>query len=429
MTNKKHAFKHSIWRLLVAGILIVPVLLVTGCKDDDDSDPNVITIAPGADAETRAQEALINALPGQTIRFEAGTYSFANTLSIDDKTDIRIVGAGRDQTILSFAGQLSGGDGVLATNCTDILFRDFTVEDAVGDALKARECSYITFFNVGTVWSGEPDSTNGAYGLYPVLCDHVYIDQCYAYGASDAGIYVGQSNTVIVKDSKAEGNVAGIEIENTRSADVFNCEATDNTGGILVFDLPGLTQYGENVRIFDNNIYDNNRSNFAPSGNIVGEVPNGTGVMILSSSRVEVFGNTLENNNFAAMALVSYFLLDQNFNPGGAPGFNPFCGDIYIHTNTYGAMGPVNAVNMPATAGLVFSLLQLNMIPQPNILVDGIFNPLEGDSGGICVEEMPAPSFVNLDAENFFAGLSTDPSDHLCTGATISPVQFTPYGL
>ena len=62
------------------------------------------------------------------------------------------------------------------------------------------------------------------------------IDSCVAIGASDAGIYVGQSENIIVKNSIAEFNVAGIEIENSYYADVFNNYASNNTGGILVFD-------------------------------------------------------------------------------------------------------------------------------------------------------------------------------------------------
>lgn len=53
-----------------------------------------------------------------------------------------------------------------------------------------------------------------------------------AIGASDAGIYVRQSRDVIVRNSRAEFNVAGIEIENTVNADVYGNTATNNTGGI-----------------------------------------------------------------------------------------------------------------------------------------------------------------------------------------------------
>ena len=42
----------------------------------------------------------------------------------------------------------------------------------------------------------------------------VLVDGVVAIGASDAGIYVGQSRNVVVKNSRAEYNVAGIEIGN-----------------------------------------------------------------------------------------------------------------------------------------------------------------------------------------------------------------------
>ena len=83
----------------------------------------------------------------------------------------------------------------------------------------------ISFIRVRTEWTGGVSSDNGAYGLYPVESKNVLIDSCVAIGASDAGIYVGQSENIIVKNSRAEFNVAGIEIENSYYADVFDNHA------------------------------------------------------------------------------------------------------------------------------------------------------------------------------------------------------------
>ena len=44
-------------------------------------------------------------------------------------------------------------------------------------------------------------------------------------GASDAGIYVGQSSQVVVRTSRAERNVAGFELENTKGAELYDNEA------------------------------------------------------------------------------------------------------------------------------------------------------------------------------------------------------------
>ena len=69
-------------------------------------------------------------------------------------------------------------------------------------------------------------------------------------GASDAGIYVGQSRNIVVRRNQVEFNVAGIEIENSTDADVYDNMATNNTGGILVFNLPGPpVQDGRRTRV------------------------------------------------------------------------------------------------------------------------------------------------------------------------------------
>ena len=145
-----------------------------------------------------------------------------------------------------------------------VTLRDFAVEDAKGDAIKVKGVNDISFIRVRTEWTNGPDEFNGAYGLYPVESKNVLIDSCIAIGASDAGIYVGQSENIIVKNSRAEFNVAGIEIENSYYADVYNNHAENNTGGILVFDLPDIPQQGgHHVRVFKNKSINNNTDNFA----------------------------------------------------------------------------------------------------------------------------------------------------------------------
>ena len=114
--------------------------------------------------------------------------------------------------------------------------QDLAIEDTTGDALKVNESNNVVIRNVRTEWTNGPATTNGAYGIYPVQSTNILIDGAVAIGASDAGIYVGQSSQIIVRNSHAESNVAGIEIENSTYADVYNNVAVNNTGGILVFD-------------------------------------------------------------------------------------------------------------------------------------------------------------------------------------------------
>ena len=199
--------------------------------------------------------------------------------------------------MLSFKGQKGAGEGLLITS-DRVTVRDFGVEDTKGDGIKSKGADEISFVNVRVEWTGGPKETNGAYGVYPVSSTNVLIDKVVVRGASDAGIYVGQSQAISSsRTARAEFNVAGIEIENSMNADVFDNVATRNTGGILVFDLPNLPQMGgHSTRVFRNRVVDNDTPNFAPKGNIVANVPMGTGVMIMANRNVHVFENEIDGN-------------------------------------------------------------------------------------------------------------------------------------
>ncbi len=123
-----------------------------------------------------------------------------------------------------------------------------------GDGLKVNEGENITIRGVRVEWTRGPDTDNGAYGLYPVQTRNVLIEDSVVIGASDAGIYVGQSQNIVVRRNRAERNVAGVEIENCIGADVYDNVATGNTGGILVFNMSDLPQPGHTTRVFGNRV-------------------------------------------------------------------------------------------------------------------------------------------------------------------------------
>lgn len=291
-----------------------------------------LSVAPGPDAQERLQTALLDAKPGDVVEIAAGRYDLVDGLSLDID-DVTVRGAGPDATILSFKGQKGAGEGLLVTS-DKVVLRDFAIEDSRGDGVKSKDADQISFINLRVEWTGGPKETNGAYGVYPVSSSNVLIDKVTVRGASDAGIYVGQSKNIVVRNSTAEFNVAGIEIENSMNADVHDNLATRNTGGILVFDLPGLpVMGGHSVRLFRNRVVDNDTPNFAPKGNIVAEVPTGTGVMIMANRDVHVFDNEIDGNGSAAVLLVSYT------RPYDDTSYNPLPRDVVVRDNRIGRNG------------------------------------------------------------------------------------------
>ncbi len=367
------------------------------------------------------QTQLILAEEGDTISIDAGERAVSGSLSIDEKKHVVIRGAGMGQTTLSFRAQKEGAEGLRITNCEHITVMDLTLQDASGDCIKAMNTSDLTFLNVRTEWTGRPKKSNGAYGLYPVQCERVLIDGCEAIGASDAGIYVGQSHQVIVRNSLAYRNVAGIEIENTTMADVHNCEVYENTGGILVFDLPDLPkEKGGNVRVFDNYVHQNNYRNFAPPGNIVGTVPPGTGILILATNNVEVYDNRVIDNKTIGAGIISYFMTE---NPIQDDNYYPYPTGVYIHNNAFSRKRTRPTLKNKIGL-LLFSKFRKDV---PDILYDGILDADTLDESGqiktankICIRNNENASFANLNAANDFESISQDLSDYDCTRTPLS---------
>ena len=321
-----------------------------------------ITIYPSADPYTEIQEALILANPGDIVHISEGFYKLEDSLSIDID-NLTLQGDGINKTILSFKDQMSGAQGLSVTS-DGVTLQDFAVEDAKGDAIKVKGVHGISFIRVRTEWTNGPNELNGAYGLYPVESKNVLIDSCVAIGASDAGIYVGQSENIIVKNSRAEFNVAGIEIENSYYADVFDNHAENNTGGILVFDLPDIPQQGgHHVRVFRNKSINNNTDNFAPEGNIVGEVPRGTGIIIQANSHVEIFENDIGGNDTVNIAIVTYGYETEDKN------YYPHPRAIQVHNNRFTKSGNNPDLETGELAKILYELSDKNM---PDIFWDGI---------------------------------------------------------
>jgi parallel beta-helix repeat protein len=320
-----------------------------------------VTIRPGPNVQEEFQTALIKAKPGDVISLSEGLFEFSKELSLAVE-NVTIRGQGIDKTILSFKKQDTGKHGLLVTR-DQFSIEDLTVEDTKGDGLKVNDAKYVSFRRVRARWTGEAKETNGAYGLYPVQCENVLIEDCQAIGASDAGIYVGQSKNVIVRRCKASQNVAGIEIENCIDADVYENLTTDNAGGLLVFDLPGLQQKnGRRIRVHDNQIIANNHANFAPKGNTVASVAPGTGAMIMATDQVEFFRNTLKDNHTYGLSIISFTNLGKEVTDAK---YDPFPEGIYVHDNSF-----VNCGTEP-TGELAQALAMLLGKPLPEIIYDG----------------------------------------------------------
>ncbi len=283
-------------------------------------------------AAARLQEALILAQPGDVIELAEGRFTLTDGLSLDvDGVTVR--GQGMDKSILDFTGQQGAGEGLLVTS-DNVTLRDFAVENPKGDGIKSKGADMIVYSGIRVEWTGGPKATNGAYGIYPVESTGVLVTNSKVSGASDAGIYVGQSSDITVSENIVTFNVAGIEIENSRRALVTNNIASRNTGGLLVFDLPGLpVMNGGTVILRENVVSDNDTPNFAPPGNIVASVRRGTGVLVMANDGVLIEDNAFENNPTAHVMVIAYV------QPFDDPRYNPYARNVIVGPNAFGRGG------------------------------------------------------------------------------------------
>ncbi len=377
-------------------LFISSVLFFTACNsrsNEQTFDSSKLPRASEAEVEKLVED-FIMVEDGGTITIEPLFYELRTQLILDNKKNIKIQGAGMDRSVLSFRNLKSGGEGVKIVG-ENILIENFSIEDAPGDGIKSQHTDGITFRKLNVTWTNGDKSKNGTYAIYPVQCKNVLIDGCIASHSKDAGIYVGQSENIIVKNSLAFGNVAGIEIENCDNAEVYDNVARDNAGGILVFNLPGLPKSdGRGTKIYNNEVIDNNHENFAtplgdgPNGNTVTMIPPGSGIILLAAKEVEIFNNKILRNKTTGLAIASYQITGF---PAEAPNWSPYSQNIYVHDNSY--QRTLKFPDLTRELGQLISIYNAHgKAKTQDIIYDGIWDTAISQEIGsnpmkICIQE------------------------------------------
>ncbi len=410
-------------RLIPTVCLCFALLAISACS----KAPPPEQTAEAASYQKQLQTQLIKAKSGDVILIPAGIHEINRGLSLN-VSGVTIRGEGMDKSILSFKNQVQGAEGLLV-NASDFTIEDLAIEDTAGDGLKINEGKNIIIRRVRVEWTNGPDEDNGAYGIYPVQVENLLLEECVAIGASDAGLYVGQSDNVVVRNNRAEFNVAGIEIENTMHADVYGNIVTNNTGGILVFNMPDLPRPGHSTRVFDNQVSGNNTDNFGAEGTPVASVPAGSGIVINSNDRVEIFNNQITDNDTANIIIASYFSTGMQGTGDMSDEYDPYPETIFIHDNVMSGGGS-------SPDGLDLKALKVAMFGLngafPDILWDGYVNAENTDSDGnlmaeyaICVDNDGA-QVLNADLANGSDNIVVGAEQHNCRHESLAAVVLAP---
>lgn len=169
------------------------------------------------------------------------------------------------------------------------------------------------------------------------------------------------------------------------------------------------------------------------AGVYVGQVPAGTGLMIMANDDIEAFGNTITGNISFGVLIVSYYFVDLDISK---PTYDPVPEKIFVHENTMSN----NGGDPQGDAALVGAVIG----GQPDIFYDssGV-----GTDAGLLVEfpdglsESQAICINDNGVENTFGrfnisvilgglpydpAISTDPEYFNCQHASLPPIELEP---
>jgi parallel beta-helix repeat protein len=286
--------------LFFGGLLLVAAI-VTSCKKELTGATNekLITAAKALPSITvhtggSIQAAVDAAEEGTIIKIEPGIYR--ETILVN-KQGIQLIGTGN--VIIDNPGEEENGITV-RDNGDGFVLKNVTVQNFEENGVFMIRVDNFLLSHVDT-------KNNGEYGLFPLFCNGGTIEHCSATGHTDTGIYVGQSENVVMEHNAAFANVNGLEIENCTNITVSKNQSYNNVCGILVVLLPGLTvKSSADILLTENHVEGNNHVNFAvPGEGFESFVPSGSGILIVGVDRTTVTDNKISDNNFAGVAVVS----------------------------------------------------------------------------------------------------------------------------
>lgn len=240
------------------------------------------------------QTAVDRALPGDIIEVPYGIY---NERVVIDFNRITVRGLPNDKNewpVLDGQGKLADG---LISSGNDFELANFQIKNYTDNGVLVEGATNVYLHDLYT-------ENTGIYGLYPVQSTNVKIERVRVTGVIDAGVYVGQSKDIIVRDCEAWGNVIGIELENTVNAEVYNNHVYSNTVGLSIVLLPTLTaKVSRDIKVHDNISENNNKINNARVGGAARGLPTGVGLLHLGTKNSDNYHNTFRGNKSGGVAV------------------------------------------------------------------------------------------------------------------------------
>jgi len=286
------------------------------------ANARTITVKAGASI----QAAVDAATPGTTIVVLPGVYhepgaARALTITRDDIHLIARSGRGGDGVVIEASGGQTDGVWVSPADTVGTTEDERPPCGTRGEHLRGFRMQGFTvrgFSRFGVYLACADDfavtrttsTGNGEYAIFPVASRHGRLSHDVgASTRSDACLYVGEDDDVVVDHSTATDCQIGFEIENSRHVVMRQNVARANTAGIIIDVITDrLTTTCADNRV-EHNVFDsNNRASSALPEDDTSDLQPGIGVIVAGADRTRVAHNTIRGHTLAGLTLVDFCL-------------------------------------------------------------------------------------------------------------------------
>jgi parallel beta-helix repeat protein len=250
--------------------------------------------------DSTIQSAVDNAAPGDTIVVPAGVYRenvVINTpgLTIEGRPGATLDGTG-----------LPGSTGIRVRSANP-------GGRLAGFTLRGLHITHYSFTGVllsgvdGFRLTGGTYTDNDEYGVFPVRSSAGRVDHNRVGGSADSGIYIGQSDHILIDHNTVHDNTVGIEVELATVVRVEHNTATGNAVGALVQIVPFLARTEtRDVYVHANVLSGNRRPNpVTDPDELLARLPGGVGLAIVAADGVTVTANVVSGNPTAGVGAVA----------------------------------------------------------------------------------------------------------------------------